>query len=481
MRTGFFKTRLLVCLALLLGVAFIATGGISYKAASEAIRSDYARRSMPALAAMAEAELQRDLRRLADGSQAIAGDAFVATWLNNGERHESTLIKRILAVETRYALSGSEVSSMRTQRRYRREPHQESATFSLLPAAAGKVSGEIGYRINPHPDPNDVRAFAIQAERPVVGENANVIGAVVTGLTREHLLGMLARFRSAYGIDLRLVDRGGIVLAGNDAMRHLREMKGFSVLLPAILAGGEGTHPAGHATIHFASRPIGELDAFLLVTGSDEASISLQWQALMINLAIAGAVIVLVLLSVAGAFEYYRRTMIEGPGLDRVTGLINRSAYEFIFRQTILETARSNEPLSLMLIEVDAFDRLIKTAGPQATDRVLSEIAGFAKTAVRVSDPVACWEANQFVIQLRDCPLEKAVAAGERLRQRVLAHSAGPAGEASGRVTISLGVATFGQPEEDAGDFLQRLERTLNQALSHGGNRVEASQGPKAP
>lgn len=474
MRTGFFKSRLLAWLALLLGVAFIATGGIAYMAASDAIRSDYARRSMPALAALAQAELQRDLRRLADSSESIAGDAFLANWLNSGERDESLLAKRIKEAESRYALSGSEVSSLRTQKRYRAGPRQEQAAFPLLPATAGKVVGGIGYRINPHPDPNDIKAFAIQAERPVLGENGGVIATVVTGLTREHLLGSINRFRSSFGVDVRLVDRSGIVLAGNDAMRHLREMEGFSELLPAILAGDEGSHPAGRATLYFASRPIAELDALLLVTGSDEASIGPQWRAFTVNLAIAGGAILLVLLSVAGAFEYYRRALVEGPGLDPLTGLINRSAYEFVFRQTILETARSNEPLSLMLIEVDAFDRLIKTAGAPAADRVLSEIAGFSKAVVRVSDPVARWEANQFVIQLRDCPLDKAVAAGERLRQRVLAHTFAPEGENPGRVTISLGVATLGRPDEDAGDFLRRLEKTLNQALSQGGNRVES-------
>lgn len=475
MRTGFLKSRLVAWLSLLLAAGFLATGLFAYLAASHSIRDSYTHQSIPAVAALAHSELLRDLKRLSDTAEAVAGQGFVANWQQSGERDESPLVQRINEAEKRSGLSDSTLFSIRTQRQYRAGSRRGSTAFA--PLAPDAAAAQTIYRINPHPDPNDNQAFAIQAERRIAGDNGLVTGTLITGLPRGYLKDFVERFRSTYGVEVRLVDRNGIILAGADAMRHLREIDEFRESREAILAGTVKadtlSYSEGHATIHIESRSMPELGAHLLVSGSDKNSIAPVWSAFLLNIAIAGGVILLVATSVLGTFEYYRRSLIEAPGQDAATGLINRSAYEFVFRQTMLETARSKEPLSLILVEVDAFHKLAKAAGPKGTDRVLKEIGALAKASVRVSDPVARWSENRFVIQLRDCPLDKAFAAGERLRQRVVAHAFGLEEKNLAQVTISLGAAILDQPEETGNDFLQRLEKVLDQAIAHGGNRVE--------
>lgn len=471
MSTGFIKSRLLGWLTLWLAGGFLATGAIAYRSASESIERDYAARSVPAVASLAHAELQSDLQRLS-----LAGEAIAGNWLPGGERDREALTQRIADAEKQFDLSGSLVVSRRTQRHYRSGAAQQTGTLPLPAAADGDPPTTTTYRMAPHPDPNDDRALVIQHEQPIVGEPGNSLGGIVTGLTAGHLRRFVERYRTRYGFDIRFVDGNGIIVLGNDAMRHLREIPGLRETAEAILSGSATADRTRYrddaATVYVDSRPIYELGVHLLLTGSDKASIKPVERAFLLNLAIAGGVIGMALLGVLGAFEYQRRQLIGGPGLDPASGLINRSAYEFVFRQTVLETARSKEPLSLILVEIDDFARIAKAVGPKLGNRILKDIAELAQKTVRNSDPVARWSEQKFVIQLRDCPLDKALAAGERLRQRVASHAFGLDGGQRTAITASLGVAML-NPEEDGDAFLRRTEKILDHASAHGGNRVE--------
>lgn len=476
MSTGFIKSRLLGWLTLWLAGGFLATGAIAYRSASESIERDYAARSVPAAASLAYAELQSDLQRLSLAGELIAGNGFVGNWLQAGERDREALTQRIADAEKQFGLSGSLVVSQRTQRHYRSGSEQQTSALAPPTASGSPPMATTTYRMAPHPDPNDGQALAIQHERRIVGEPGNSLGGIVTGLTAGHLRRFIERYRTRYGFDIRFVDGNGIIVLGNDAMRHLREIPGLRETAEAILSGSATADRTRYrdddATVYVDSRPISELGVHLLLTGSDKPSIRPVERALLLNLAIAGGVVGMVWLGVLAAFDRQRRQLIAGPGLDPASGLINRSAYEFVFRQTLLETARSKEHLSLILIEIDDFARIAEAGGPKLGNLILKDIGELAQKTVRDSDPVARWSERQFVVQLRDCPLDKAVAAGERLRQRVASHAFGPDAGQRPPITTSLGVAML-NPEEDGDAFLQRAEQTLNRASANGGNRVE--------
>ncbi|HEX6735872.1 MAG TPA: GGDEF domain-containing protein, partial [Azonexus sp.] len=227
----------------------------------------------------------------------------------------------------------------------------------------------------------------------------------------------------------------------------------------------------GESTVYVTTRLIPELRWFLVVEQSERGIAAVQ-QALLINLALGSVASGLVLITVVTTVRRYRRRLNNTAAVDTLTGLINRPAYEFIFQQALLETNRSREPLSLILLEVDKFVRMADLLGRNASDQILQGVAELARKSVRGTDPVSRWGADQFMIQLRDCPLENALEVAERLCQGIAAHDFG-IDDPRAIVTVSMGVARHGF-QEPGNCFLDRAHEALGAARGKGGNRVEA-------
>ena len=107
---------------------------------------------------------------------------------------------------------------------------------------------------------------------------------------------------------------------------------------------------------------------------------------------------------------------------DALTGLANRQAFEILLQQSLLDVTRTGYPLSTILFDIDLFKEVNDRHGHLAGDRVLSAIAQLGRDAVRENDIVARWGGEEFVILLRNCPLENAYRMAEKLRDAIAGH-----------------------------------------------------------
>lgn len=342
---------------------------------------------------------------------------------------------------------------------------------SAVPAVSDLVHGEIQADIRRQA----VTAGAAPAIHRIADGRGGAADAGGTALPAEVLSSLVEKYQSRFGCRIHFVDSAGIIVLGTDAMRHVRELPGLRRVAADILSASarptQSNYRDGETTVLVNTRFIPELEWYLVVEQSDEAGIGQLQRAFLLNLAIGAAVAGLVLTSVLAMVNRYRKRLANAAAVDPLTGLINRSAYEFVFRQTLLETDRTREPLSLILCEVDLFKRLVAAGGRGRGEVVLRNMAELARKSVRATDPVARWSEDLFVIQLRNCPLENALDVAERLRQSVAAHDFGLDSERLA-VTASLGVAMHEHQEAER-DFLKRVQEALGQAKAQGGNRVE--------
>lgn len=133
------------------------------------------------------------------------------------------------------------------------------------------------------------------------------------------------------------------------------------------------------------------------------------------------------------------RSLAETDGL---TGLINRRVFD-VRLEAAVESASADQPLSLLMIDVDRFKAFNDHYGHTAGDECLRAVADCMKQLrTRPSDVVARYGGEEFAIILPDTDGPGAVAVSERLRRllddRNIAHEASELG----RVTVSVGVAT---------------------------------------
>ncbi|MGD0557357.1 MAG: GGDEF domain-containing protein [Streptosporangiaceae bacterium] len=157
---------------------------------------------------------------------------------------------------------------------------------------------------------------------------------------------------------------------------------------------------------------------------------------------------------------------------DSKTGLLNAAAWQREADSEISRANRQNEPVSILLIDVDHFKRVNDGHGHLTGDDVLRGLATELRQQVRETDVIGRFGGEEFVVLLPKADGTEAYRIAERLRR-----SAGVvsvlAGDTPVGVTISVGVATSEGPcEGDVFELLAAADLALYRAKADGRNRV---------
>ena len=117
---------------------------------------------------------------------------------------------------------------------------------------------------------------------------------------------------------------------------------------------------------------------------------------------------------------------------DFLTGLINRRMWESLARQELSRAARTENPVSMMLIDLDRFKEINDQYGHLYGDDVLRKTADTLRRVLRNVDAACRWGGDEFAVLLADCDSEQAELVAGRLRNE--------SGETPG---LSIGTATW--------------------------------------
>ncbi len=154
---------------------------------------------------------------------------------------------------------------------------------------------------------------------------------------------------------------------------------------------------------------------------------------------------------------------------DKLTGAHNRRKFDEILSLEMSRARRIDQPLSMIIFDVDHFKRINDTFGHQAGDEVLKMLVGTVREKLRVLDVLARWGGEEFIVLTTSTDLEGAIILAERVRAVVEEQCFSFAVH----ITISLGVAEYKQ-DDTADSFIQRADSALYRAKRNGRNRVEA-------
>jgi len=177
----------------------------------------------------------------------------------------------------------------------------------------------------------------------------------------------------------------------------------------------------------------------------------------------------------------YQRRLAEGALLDAETGLFNRRHFDDRLAAELVTSQRATRPMSLLLVNVDAFGRVNELHGRAGGDEALGLVARLVKSAVRREDVLARISGEQFGVVARETPLSAGRALGERIRAAVERGHISVRGQDLA-LTVSVGVVgidaigTF-SPTRTEAEVVALVEQALRRAVAAGGNRVEA-HGP---
>jgi diguanylate cyclase (GGDEF)-like protein len=163
---------------------------------------------------------------------------------------------------------------------------------------------------------------------------------------------------------------------------------------------------------------------------------------------------------------------------DSLTGLANPRAFEHALATEAHRAGRYGHPLSLIIMDIDAFKNFNDEYGHLAGNERLKAIANVLHETVRDPDLPARYGGEEFALLLPHTGKGGAISLAERIR--VAAEAASPRAPASGEpvsgYTLSLGVATFPEDARSAQQLLLAADNAELAAKRSGKNRVCTAQ-----
>jgi diguanylate cyclase (GGDEF)-like protein len=158
---------------------------------------------------------------------------------------------------------------------------------------------------------------------------------------------------------------------------------------------------------------------------------------------------------------------------DALTGVANRRALDQALGAAERRSSRANQPMSVLMIDLDHFKLLNDHHGHATGDHCLRLVAlALQRALVRPGDLLARYGGEEFVALLHETDPDDASVVAERLRDAVQALQIPHPHSAAGVVTVSIGVAgsqgTCGQLD----DLISAADQALYVAKCAGRNRV---------
>ncbi|MGZ8163491.1 MAG: diguanylate cyclase [Methylobacter sp.] len=162
--------------------------------------------------------------------------------------------------------------------------------------------------------------------------------------------------------------------------------------------------------------------------------------------------------------------------LDELTGSYNRRYFYAQIEGALARAKRYNQPLCLLVLDLDNFKLINDTYGHGFGDIVLKDVAGSVREEIRESDIFARFGGEEFVIVFTDIESAKGELFAERIRQRI-ASLEWKVEEQEAKITASIGVyclkgEALEQPDFDIDTLLHYADQALYAAKAAGRNKV---------
>lgn len=167
-----------------------------------------------------------------------------------------------------------------------------------------------------------------------------------------------------------------------------------------------------------------------------------------------------------------REALLRQSMCDPLTGVFNRRHLQEALPRELARCRREQAPLSVLMLDVDHFKQFNDRHGHAAGDLVLKEVARAITRALRSGDVACRYGGEEFALILPDADADAAQALAERLLASVRALELRHEQRALGRITASIGVASFPRSGEDGEAMLDAADAALYRAKQGGRDRV---------
>ena len=253
-------------------------------------------------------------------------------------------------------------------------------------------------------------------------------------------------------------------LAENDHVRRAMRLdkvarvavEGSAIVVDSILVG-QPAHEILVAPVFFKSVPLGVI---VLATSSSfdpDAEKLLEQFRSDLGLAINNAL----------AHDRLERL----AAIDPLTDAYNRRFGLARLGEEYSRAVRAENPLGVLMFDLDHFKAINDTYGHLAGDRVLRAVARVCRRVIREGDVLIRYGGEEFLVLLPGAGLDDIREIGERVR-RAVGETTVPEGDQQIAVTVSAGGASYRETIDSPDALIAAADAALYEAKDTGRNRI---------
>jgi len=157
--------------------------------------------------------------------------------------------------------------------------------------------------------------------------------------------------------------------------------------------------------------------------------------------------------------------------VDDLTQLYNSRRFYFQLKIELDRSNRYEQPLTLLLLDLDDFKRFNDAYGHVEGDQVLFRLGQMVKRCLRETDFAYRYGGEEFTIILPMTTSADGTVTAERIRTEIKKELFSPAPGQDVHVTVSIGLAQY-RPQEDMKAFVNRVDQLMYQGKKNGKDRV---------
>jgi diguanylate cyclase (GGDEF)-like protein/PAS domain S-box-containing protein len=164
--------------------------------------------------------------------------------------------------------------------------------------------------------------------------------------------------------------------------------------------------------------------------------------------------------------------------VDDLTQLYNSRHFYFQLKVELDRSNRYEQPLTLLLLDLDNFKAFNDAYGHIEGDQVLRRLGQAVKRCLRQTDSAYRYGGEEFTIILPMTTSADGAVTAERIRTEFKKETFSPAPGQDVHVTVSIGLAQY-KPQEEMKAFVHRVDQLMYQGKKNGKDKVCSGSAPQ--
>ena len=475
------KTKLSASLSLILIIAFAAINLLNYSVSQTVLKQNIIQDTLPGVSSDIHHEIQRNLITPIEVSSMMANDTFLKDWVLNGEKDATLITKYLWEIKEKYDFFSTFLVSSHTLNYYHFKglhkqisPDDEHDEWYYHFIKSGKK-----YVLEVDTNEASDGILTIFINHRLNDYQGNLIGVTGVGLKLTSVGRMLHSFEQEYGKKIYLVNKEGTIQVHSNQRlvltNNIHNREGMKQIASDLLANPSTTtireYNQKNKDLIVISTYIPEFDWYLIVEHDQTQGMQEIKSNFFRNVLIGLAVTILVIIINVLMVNHFQGKLEHMAVTDELTGLANRRFFIWQAKRQMAQSSRSDQPLSLLMLDIDHFKNVNDTYGHEAGDNALKKVSAILQSALREGDQCGRMGGEEFAVLLPQTSAESAGNVAERIRVLIenlsILTSSG-----SCSVTVSVGVATRSDQTKDIDSLMQKADEAMYQAKREGRNKV---------